>query len=159
MKKILFALLIAILAAAPLTACSAAPVADEITAQQTLIEFFDLLNKGQYAEADKLYAGSYDELISMNPDVAPSDHVTLWQRGCEQNGFQCLTVRYAEIDISRATSYFFHVEFNAPDGSRFVRQPSSGANATEMPPQATFTYTVIVVSGRCKVATMPVYVP
>jgi hypothetical protein len=159
MKNIFLTLLI-ILLAAPQTACSPTPAPDATTAEQTLIEFFDLLNKGQYAEADKLYTGSYDELISMNPDITPSDHAALWKRGCEQNGLQCLTARHIVLDISRTASYyFFRVEFNAPDGSLFVRGPCCGATETEMPSQSSFTYTIIVVNGRCKVATMPVYVP
>ena len=135
MKNIFFILLITTLLAAPLTACSSS-VPDDRTAEQVLITFFDLLNKGQYAEVDKLYAGSYDELISMNPDIDPSDHAALWKRACEQNGLQCLTVRHSVLDNSRPAAYFFLVEFNAPDGSLFVRGPCCGATATEMPPQS-----------------------
>ena len=46
-------------------------------AQQTLINFFALLNAEKYAAADSLYGGSYEQLQVFNPDAAPSDHAAL----------------------------------------------------------------------------------
>lgn len=129
------------------------------TAAQTLVAFFDLLNKSRYAEADALYGGDYETLMYWNPDLNPSDHAVLWEHGCRINGLQCLTVRSAALKDHHNDTYIFLVEFNRPDGSLFVRGPCCGATETEMPSQSVFPFTVGLVNGNYKVITMPVYVP
>src|SRR5215207_7842333 len=63
--------------------------------QEVLIKFFDLLNSKQYAEADALYGGDYEQLQIFSSDTAPSGHAKLWADACQLAGLQCLKVRSA----------------------------------------------------------------
>jgi hypothetical protein len=132
--------------------------ADE--AQGVLIKFFDLLNAKQYAEADALYGGDYEQLKVFSADVDPSDHVKLWSNACDLAGLQCLKVRTATFKKLQGDTYVFQVEFSNPDGSRFVLGPCCGSNATEMPPVSQFEYKVARTSnGKFVVMDLPPYVP
>jgi hypothetical protein len=156
-----------------LTSCVAQPIAPTLTepaptslpstaseAQQVLIEFFTLLNEEKYAEADALYGGSYQGLQDNNPDVEPSDHTTLWSRGCKQNGLQCLKVRSVTFRRLEGNTHVFQVEFSNTDGSLFVRGPCCGASETDMPPQSQFEYKVArTAEGTFVVMDTPPYVP
>jgi hypothetical protein len=155
MKKFLTGVIALLLV---LTAC-ASPRADEENARQALVTFFDLLNSGQYAAADALYGGSYESLAAMNPDLDIADHAALWERGCTQNGLQCLTVRSATPGKSSDGIFLFKVEFNATDGNLFIQGPCCGATETEMPSQSLFDYHVIDLEGQYKVIDLPVYTP
>ena len=76
MKKILFYLLTIMIL---ISACAGKPSdpndtipilnSDQQEAQQTLVNFFQLLHDGRYQEASELYSGSYEWLISSNPDL------------------------------------------------------------------------------------------
>ncbi len=118
-------------------------------------DFFNALNKGEYEEAAELYGGSYEALISMNPDLDPNDHAALWKNACEVNGFQCLSVR--QISFRRETKegeYVFAVTFNAADGSLFVQQAEDGLSVSE------FEYRVLEgADGVWRVMDLPPYVP
>jgi len=129
-------------------------------AQQALINFFALLNKENYTEADALYGGSYEQLQVFNPDADPSDHATLWASACEMSGLQCLKVRTATFKRLEGDTYVFQVEFNNADGSLFILGPCCGANETEMPPVSQFEYKVTrSASGQFVVMDLPPYVP
>ena len=126
----------------------------------TLIDFFKLLNTKQYAEADALYGGDYEQLQVFSSDADPADHATLWANACELAGLQCLPVRTAIFEKLQGDTYFFQVEFSNPDGSLFVLGPCCGANATEMPPVSQFEYRVTRNSnGKFVVMDLPPYVP
>ncbi len=111
-------------------------------AQQTLIEFFALLNAGKYAEADALYGGTYENIHDNNPYVDLADHAQLLENACEINGYSCLLVRSATFKELRGDTYVFQVEFSNPDGSLFVLGPCCGGNETDMPPISQFEYAV-----------------
>jgi hypothetical protein len=129
-------------------------------AQEALIKFFDLLNAKQYAEADILYGGDYEQLIIFSSDVDPSDHARLWSNACELAGLQCLQVRTATFEKLQGDTYIFQVEFSNPDGSLFVLGPCCGANETEMPPVSQFEYKLTRNSnGKFVVMDLPPYVP
>jgi len=129
-------------------------------AYESLVKFFDLLNAKQYAEADALYGGDYEQLKVFSADVAPSDHAGLWSNACELSGLQCLKVHTATFKILQGDTYIFQVEFNNPDGSLFVLGPCCGANETEMPPVSQFEYKVSRnVGGKFVVMDLPPYVP
>ncbi len=129
-------------------------------ARAALLKFFGALAEGRYAEAASLYAGSYEELISMNPDVDPGDHAALLQRACTQNGFQCLPVKQIVQEAqSWPDVHTFTVEFENPDGSTFTLNPCCG---TEAAPQSRFDFTVAKMTagdGAYRVQRLPVYVP
>jgi len=155
MNKMLFiTLLLALLAAC-------APVAQvSEPARQVLEDFFAALNHADYAQADALYGGTYEVLTGWNPDIDPGDHSTLWERGCTQNGLQCLILRSATLKEQGEEGLIFTVEFNNPDGSLFVRGPCCGATETEMPPVSQFEFRVVKsAEGEYLVMDLPVYVP
>lgn len=129
-------------------------------AEGVLIRFFDLLNAKQYAEADLLYGGDYEQMQIYSPDVDPSDHASLWVGACERAGLQCLKVRSATFTNLQGDTYIFQVEFSNADGSLFVLGPCCGANETEMPPVSQFEYRVSRANdGTFRVLDLPPYTP
>ncbi len=154
--KLIFALPLLVIL---LAACGFA-VQEGDAARQTLESYFEALNRGDYAKAAALYGGEYETLTGWNPDVDPHDRAILWERGCQQNGLQCLTVRSATLKDQNGEAFTFIVEFNNPDGSLFVLGPCCGADETDMPPQSKFNYRVIKsAEGKFLVMDLPVYVP
>ena len=131
-------------------------------AQGTLTKFFDLLNAKQYADADVLYGGDYEQLkiFSSDTDPAPSGHAKLWADACQLAGLQCLEVRSATLKNQQGDTYVFQVEFSNPDGSLFVLGPCCGATETEMPPVSQFEYHVTrQATGTFHVMDLPPYIP
>ena len=127
-------------------------------AQSVLIQFFDRLNEKQYAEADTLYGGDYEQLQIFSPEAV--DHAALWTDACELAGLQCLRVRTAAFKNLQGDTYVFQVEFSNPDGSLFVLGPCCGADETEMPPVSQFEYRVSRNSdGTFRVMDLPPYTP
>ena len=123
-----------------------------------MIDFFELLNAGKYAQADVLYGGSYEQLQVFNPDA--SDHAALWTWACEHWLLQCLKIRTATFKLLSGSTYIFQVEFNNADGTLFVLGPCCGANETEMPPVSQFEYRVSMTApGKFTVMDLPPYVP
>ena len=142
------------------TPTSLSPSANE--AQATLTKFFELLNSKQYADADTLYGGDYEQLRVFSPDTdpAPSGHAKLWADACQLAGLQCLKVRSATFKNLQGDTYIFQVEFSNPDGSLFVLGPCCGANETEMPPISQFEYAVgRNADHKYVVMSLPPYVP
>jgi len=129
-------------------------------AHATLIQFFDLLNSKQYADADSLYDGDYDQLKVFSADTNPTDHAKLWADACQLAGLQCLKVRTATFKNLQGDTYVFQVEFSNPDGSLFVQGPCCGSDETEMPPVSQFEYSVARnTDGKFLVMEIPPYVP
>ena len=129
-------------------------------ALQVLQGFFEKLAQNEYDMAAAQYAGSYEILVSFNPDLDPDDHAALWQSGCQLNGLKCLTVRSATFTkVNEAGEYVFIVEFNAPDGSLFKLGSCCGEEPPTQP-QSQFTYRVVEDGdGHFGVLDMPVYMP
>ena len=129
-------------------------------AQQTLVRFFQLLNSKQYADADSLYGGDYEQLKIFSSDTDPTDHIKLWADACQLAGLQCLKVRSTTFKNLQSATYLFQVEFSNPDGSLFVLGPCCGSDATEMPPVSQYEYHVTRnTSGKFVVMELPPYVP
>ena len=142
--------------------CAQSPVPenDPEEARTSLIEFMLLLNTKEYEQAAQLYGGSYELMQTWNPDIAPSDHVQLWEHACEWNGLMCLEVRTATLREQQGDTFVFQVEFSNPDGSLFVQGPCCGASEEEMPPVSQFEYLVgKTAEGTYLVLTLPPYVP
>jgi hypothetical protein len=169
-KTYQFLILALILILFSLTGCSsllppsvstATPNSNEAQAQKALVEFFRLLHDGDYLGASDIYAGSYQWLIDVNPDLPATDHARLLQQGCQFNGLMCLEVLRAEpAQMVSPTEYLFQVEFQLEDGSLFVLGPCCGADETEMPPISTFQYRVLQAEdGSWMVEKLPQYVP
>jgi hypothetical protein len=127
--------------------------------RQALIDFFEQLSKGNYTQASELYGGTYETLLSWNPDLNPNDTATLWKNGCQVNGMQCLTVRSATFK-QRAENgdYLFIVEFSNPDGSLF--SPGGCCGDTTTPSTSQFEFRVGRGNdGKFRVMDSPIYVP
>jgi hypothetical protein len=129
-------------------------------AKNALIDFFDLLNQGQYLAASDYYGGDYGTLTGMNPDINSSDHAQLWENACEYNGFVCLSVLKATLKGTEGDQYIFEVEFKQPDGSIFSRGACCGEDPASVIPQTTFIYYVLATEmGKFLVLDLPVYIP
>ena len=152
-------IIICILAVVLLSAC-ALKTGDTNQAHQVISTFFSELSKGNYAKAAKLYGGSYEILVSFNPEMDADDHAGLWQNGCQINGLQCLTTRTITYNESNDRGeYIFTVEFNAPDGDLFVLEACCGEDQSTLS-QFQFEYRVLEgKDGEFHVLDMPVYMP
>jgi hypothetical protein len=126
-------------------------------ARDALRAYVGALYAGRYADAAKLYGGRYETLIGWNPDVAAGDRVKLLERGCEQNGLQCLRLKriVGETAIS-ASEFRFTVEFLNGDGTTFGLKPCCGGIAKRAIIQ--FDFTVEKVGAAYLVQELPVYV-
>ena len=133
---------------------------DSEKAHQALVEFFEQLSEGNYAEATERYGGSYEVLVSYNPELDPDKPVPLWRNGCQINGFQCLDIRIANFnELNAKGEYIFTVQFNNPDGSMFLLGECCTTEPSA-PPQFQFEYRVVKGGdGVFRVLDMPVYVP
>lgn len=154
------ALLISFLVAVMLLGACASGADEQDQAQQVLQDFFGRLSNGEYAEAADLYGGSYETLVSFNPELDPDDHATLWMSGCQINGLQCLAIRTTTYnEVTGSGEYLFTVEFSNPDSSLFIREACCGENPAD-PPQSQFEFRVVKGGdGYFRVLDMPVYVP
>lgn len=143
-----------------LSACAPAEDATD-QARQTLVAYFDALNRADYEATIELYGGSYDGMIDSNPNLDPDDHPALWENACTINGNQCdLLMRAMKFKERTGDVYSFIVEFNNPDGTLFILGPCCGGSATDFPPVSEFEYRVMKLSnGKFVVLDMPVYVP
>ena len=133
----------------------------QLQAVSTVVEFYRLLNQGDYAGAVALYGGTYEVLQGYNPDFDPEDKTGLLEAGCRFNGLMCLTVLSMELDQSNNQgSYDYQVVFANPDGSPFIQGPCCGETKETMPPISVFLIQVnCEPSGECKVFDLPPYVP
>ena len=126
-------------------------------ARDALRGYFGALYAGRYADAVRLYGGTYEILAGWNPDLPARDQARLFERGCTQNGLQCL--RLKRIAVERAVSsgeFHFTVEFLNDDGTLFERGPCCGATTSKTISQ--FAFTVKKVGGAYLVQDLPVYV-
>ncbi len=129
-------------------------------AGSTLVRYFDLLSRGEYQQASKLYGGNYDMLIQMNPDVNPRDFEGLWKNACTVNGFHCLQIKRVDHIESDGRIVILYVEFMNPDGSLFVQSPCCGDIQSPEIRISLFKYQVQIDETRTgRVLDLPVYIP
>ena len=131
----------------------------ENLAMETLTQYFSYLRDGLYAEAARLYGGSYQELADMNSLIDPADYEALWENACKVNGFQCLYVESIGPKSQISPNEFtFLVGFMDDEGNTFRREACCGeSNATS---QGEFEFRVKKAQdGGFKVMDLPVYVP
>jgi hypothetical protein len=153
MKKVFLVLLVIIL-----VACSPAEKESEAAkAESAMWTFFSALTNGQYTEAVNLYNGDYEVLTGWNPDLSPTDYISLWQRGCEQNGLVCMEVMDVVHVVETENGFDFTVTFKTNDGELFQFTGCCG----ETLPQPITEYEISVQkeADEYKVLSMPPYVP
>ncbi|MBU4284815.1 hypothetical protein KKF60_02370 [Patescibacteria group bacterium] len=129
-------------------------------AHESLVQYFSLLNKGQYAEAVKYHGSGYNYLQSWNPTINPNDYVNLLKNGCEINGLRCLKIKSVlnQQKIS-STEFKFTVQFSNNDGTLFKRGPCCGATEETMPTKTEFEYMVKKIDNNFLVKDQPIYTP
>ena len=158
-----FFCLLILLSSISITACSTGSNREMLnlqTAQDCLESFFALLSYGAYEQAASLYAGSYEELHSINPGIPVDNYAALWESACTLNGYQCLKIKQVLQAYADGNGvYHFLVEFKRSNGEPLVVGPCCGADATQMPPRSQFEFKVIRRKGRFLVQDMPIYVP
>ncbi len=129
-------------------------------ARESLVDYFNLLNKKQYDKAIKYHGSGYDYLRAWNPSLNRDDYAGLLKNGCEINGLQCLKVKEVLKQEQISPKEFrFVVQFANNDGSLFKREPCCGADEEQMPTKTDFEFIVKLINGKYIVATQPVYVP
>lgn len=131
------------------------------SALSVLQAFFDGLAAGSYAEAVRLYGGSFDELAALNPAISPADHAALLAQACTVNGFAC-TVEIAEIVTSQRfseTAVQFTLKLRYPDGTILSRGDCCGADQSGAQTAELFVYTVAAQENRLVVLELPAYLP
>ena len=150
-----------------LAGCAAkTPRFEEKLAEQAAVAFFKFLSSERYSEADRLYAGNYEPLISLSEPYTPNDHALLWKNACELSGLQCLAIdriisteRYEKTEQNPLNAFKIMVEFKDRTGKVFVLGPCCGASEQEMPPVSQFIVDVIEHDGEFYVTSLPVFVP
>lgn len=143
---------------AAIARANASPDAERDAAQAALTEYLTALNSGDFILGAKFYGGETETLAGWNPDI--ENDLPQWlERGCTQNGLQCLPVRsilYRGPDARGG--YQFLVEFSAEDGSLFHQGPCCG-DESEGPFPASFTFSVIKPGENWLVMDLPPYLP
>jgi len=135
--------------------------ANDESAHNIVMQFFNHLYAGRYEEAANLYGGDYQVLVDQNPETDPADHAALMKNACMYNGYQCLKIKLAGIEYKPSPDeYVFGVQFQNEDGSVFVLGPCCGASETEQPPVSFFEIRVLKnAEGEFRVLDMPPYMP
>lgn len=166
MKKISLSIICLVMIAGLLAACAGTATPTSTTdlqpqAETALRDFFTSLNSADYARVEMLYGGSYERVQSMNPEVDPKDHQTLFNNGCTMNGFACLKVMDVALKEQRSvTEFVFKVKFQNADGSPFMQGLCCGQSEAESPSKPSFDITVSQnAAGQFVVMDMPPYVP
>ncbi|WKZ41796.1 MAG: hypothetical protein QY328_07060 [Anaerolineales bacterium] len=153
MKKVFLVLFVLLF-----VACSPAKQESELPkAEATLRTFFSALANGQYAEAVMVYGGEYELLAGWNPDLSPTDHASLWQRGCEQNGLVCMEVMDVVNAVETESGFEFTVTFKTKDGELFEFTGCCGETLPE--PITEYAISVQKDGDGYKVLSLPPYVP
>jgi hypothetical protein len=128
-------------------------------AQAALVAYFAALNEGRFDDAAELYAGNYEALQTVNPDVDADDHARLLERWCTQNGGVCLPIQdVLEGEINADGGIQFVVTLAHADGSTFgigpcCGEPDSGQRITQ------FVFLVREIEAAYRVLSLPPYVP
>ncbi len=135
------------------------PKSDLDLARQVLVQYFKLLHSERYFEAAHFYGGSYDVLQEWNPSVVSSDHATLFQQGCEQNGMICFEISNFISTEELPNGYRFTVEFTNDDGEILVIGDCCSDTDDSVPRQSHFKFTVLESGDGYAVQELPVYVP
>lgn len=131
------------------------------SAKDTLITFFDYLNKDEFEKAGTLF--STDEADWETPYIYSSDEdkkdkAKVFKRFCEATQ-TCLKVEVLSTTKNSEDNYTFTVQFKEKDGSIMKYGPFGGVDNDPTPPETKFKYNVKKVGDLYKVITSPLYRP
>ena len=126
------------------------------TAGDTVIRYFGLLNAGDFREAARYHVG-YEAVRNWNPDVDPFDYPLLLERGCTQNGWNCLLVKQVLRSEPIPEGERVFVEFQNADGTRFERGPCCGEEGGIV--ETEFAFETMWRGNGFVMMTDPVYTP
>jgi hypothetical protein len=128
--------------------------------EAALVAYFAAAGEGRYADAARLYAGSYEVLQGWNPGLPARDTIALWAAACRYNGLVCMpNVEVVGREQAAGDTLRFVVRFRLADGSYFVQGPCCGETEETMPSRREFTYSVVPHGVGYGVVELPVYVP
>ncbi|MCG2695828.1 MAG: GPI anchored serine-threonine rich family protein [Candidatus Portnoybacteria bacterium] len=120
---------------------SGSQIKDVDLAKQTLVHFFNLLNKDDYNGAEKLYNG-----------LKENGRIIVYVLG--------LTVRkFIKEESDFPNQIDFIIQFSDKDGSLYKFGPCCGATEETMPTRTEFTYRVEKMGAKFFVITPPLYRP
>jgi hypothetical protein len=127
-------------------------------ARQVLLAYFGALRAGRYAEAARLYGGSYEALVDMNPEIDPQSHAALLEAACTVNGFMCQLEPATLVQVGLAGEDIeYAVELQNADGSPFELE--CPPDVPECATRTEWTYTVRTLDSQYFVLELPVHVP
>lgn len=120
-------------------------------------DFLTALFTGDYILGAKLYGGDTSILSDWNPDI--QNDLPAWlERGCTQNGLNCLPARsltYRGPDAEGALQFL--VEYNNKDGTLFQRGPCCGEETG--PITTSFLMRARQQGDMWQVLDLPPYIP
>lgn len=110
-------------------------------ARRILFEYLSALSEKDYKGAVFYYAGSYDLLMKLNPDVSSNDEPILFERYCSKNGRKCFLSEYPDfIDIKSSVELkagTWEVSFKSttkPDFAFRIRRIGNEFKIMDLPP-------------------------
>lgn len=141
-------------------------VNNEMTPEQTLINFFDSLVNKDYESAVKIFYpvdanGDYNwNMVTQYRDpnkqnATKSEELAYY---CEAVG-TCLKIEVLSSAGINKDIYAFKAQFRDQDNNIFLYGPFGGMTAEQSPPETKFQYYVKKIDGVYKVITPPLYRP
>lgn len=141
--------------------CSSTQPIQSVTAETTLITFFDHLNENQFEKAVTLFSADesdWETLNTYSADEEKKDKAKVLETFC--NATQtCLKLEVLSTTKNSEDDYTFTVQFKEKDGSIMKYGPFNGVENDPTPPQTKFEYNVKKVGDLYKVITSPLYRP
>ncbi len=134
-----------------------------MTAENTLLTFFDHVSRNQFEKASRLLepenSGTlWEELKNFSLPEQREDKATVLKNYCEAVG-TCLPAEILKTAKESDNIYMFTVQFRKPDKTIFILGPCCGATEEEMPSKTEFDFTVKKIDSTFRITTPPVYVP
>lgn len=131
------------------------------TAKDTLIAFFDYLNKKEFEKASRLFSSDeadWEGLKVYSSTEDASNKAEILENYCKAT-LTCLKAKVLEVNEERNGEYTLVVQFLNNDGTTYIFGPCCGAIEKETPSKDKFDYIVKKINSMFKVITPPLYRP
>lgn len=132
-----------------------------VTAEETLVAFFDYLSRGEFGNAVKLFSSDesdWESLWVYSSAEERNDKAKVLENYCKAT-LTCLSAEVVEAGELANDEYDFVVRFLNSDGTIFVFGPCCGATEDQEPSKDKFDYKVKKVGDVYKVMAPPLYRP